>query len=81
MEKSLKSIFFKHVALFGSKCPVRKIFFYASSPGSNWFVHETSRLSQQFFSLVRMCLISNVVSCSRTQHDEACGDRTQDLFI
>ena len=28
-----------------------------------------------------MCLAQGNVSCSRTQHDDACGDRTQDLSI
>ena len=32
-KKTLKSIFLKHVALFGSKCPVRKIFFTQTVPG------------------------------------------------
>ena len=46
-----------------------------------FFFIEALHLSQHFFSLVRMGLTSTVVSCSRTQHGEACGDRTQDLFI
>ena len=46
-----------------------------------FFCIEALHLSQQFFSLVRMGLTSTVVSCSRTQHGEACGDQTQDLFI
>ena len=46
-----------------------------------FFCIEALHLSQQFFSLVRMGLTSTVVSCSRTQHGEACGDQTHDLFI
>ena len=46
-----------------------------------FFCIEALHLSQQFFSLVIMGLTSTVVSCSMTQHGEACGDRTQDLFI
>ena len=44
MKKSLKSIFSNMWHSSGVNVPLEKYFFYANSPGSNWFVHETSRL-------------------------------------